>query len=437
MDIMGNVEFTPIWEIYGLKSNPFTVFPLPVVGGNLPIEKAFFGREDEIRRLKNNFRSGESRTLVSGEPGVGKTSFVNCVRSHAVSNRFFTNFKEIDVQPGWKKEQFIINSLVAIHTTINLLGLNDKLATISKKLEALFTIVNSVDNSFSVSLAGTGLGYGSSQTISRPEMSETYLNQLFAETITELVNAGYTGVILHYNNLSVNESEGFSEREIETLFNSIRDVLLTEKVHFVFVSDLNVPQVLEGQPRVASVMTGAPILLDPMSFEEVKKIIHTRFDLLREEKLRFTSPVSDDAVKLLYDLYEGNIRYILNSLCEGLMALHSEDTPLTMSEENLGTILHKIAEKRFLAKLTGREKDVLLAMLEGVEGTNKSMAEKTGLKNQNISTYLKKLQGRGCIYLHHVKGTSKYYRVSEYTKWLLLPVSKNQGKRKGSLAEWL
>ena len=424
---MVNGSFTPIWEIYGLRSNPFTVFPLSVYGGTLPIEKAFFGREDEIKRLMSYIMSGNSRSIVCGEPGVGKTSFVNYVRSNAMfQGKFFTNFKEIDVQPDWSKEEFLINSLVAIQTTIKLLDLTSKLGDTARKLEALLTLIDSNDRSFSISVAGTGVGGSSTRTISQPQLTETYLAQLFSETVKGILYAGYKGLILHYNNLSVNESEGFSERKIEIFFNNIRDILLTEDTHFIFVTDLNVPSVIESQPRVASTLSGAPILIDPLSKQKTAKVIHKRFEILADKKLAFTPPVDDDAIGVLYDLYDGNIRYVLNSLSEALISVSAEEAPITLSARKTVSLLRGIAQKRILDNLTNRERQVLMAMLSEPESTNKGLTDKLGLQNQNVSTYLKKLFNRGCIYLHHTRSTSKYYRVTEYAKWLLLPPVKTE-----------
>ena len=220
------------------------------------------------------------------------------------------------------------------------------------------------------------------------------------------------------------------------LFNSIRDILLTENTHFIFVTDLNVPTVLESQPRVASILNGAPILIDPLSKRETTTIIHKRFEILKDKQLAFTSPVSDDAIGVLYDLYQGNIRYVLNSLSEALISMSAEEAPVTLSAQKVVLLLRGIAEKRILDKLTNREKEVLLAMLSEPETTNKSIASKLDLQNQNVSTYLKKLMMRGCIYLHHTSATSKYYRVTEYAKWLLLPQIDIENK-KGPLTKWI
>ena len=78
-----DIDFSDIWELYGLKENPFSTNPLLVLGGVIPIT-CFLGREKELERITKQFRSkGGSRTLIIGDFGVGKTSFVNFARYKA------------------------------------------------------------------------------------------------------------------------------------------------------------------------------------------------------------------------------------------------------------------------------------------------------------------------------------------------------------------
>ena len=70
----------------------------PYIGSEITYvnESYFVGRENDITRLQNLIGdSGGSRVLVSGDVGVGKTTFVNYVRSMAPSNSFFTSLREI------------------------------------------------------------------------------------------------------------------------------------------------------------------------------------------------------------------------------------------------------------------------------------------------------------------------------------------------------
>ncbi|NOQ55355.1 MAG: hypothetical protein GQ477_00965 [Nanohaloarchaea archaeon] len=69
-----------IWELYGVKENPFSTSPILVLGGSLPID-CFVGRTKNINRLGKLFASkGGSRTLVFGDVGVGKNDLCQCCK---------------------------------------------------------------------------------------------------------------------------------------------------------------------------------------------------------------------------------------------------------------------------------------------------------------------------------------------------------------------
>ena len=87
-----------LWSMYGLKGNPFSPDPLPTFGGEISI-KNFFGRQKETKQANNIIlNNSQSRILVNGEIGIGKTTFVNHIRSLAFEKKFLTTIAEIGIQ---------------------------------------------------------------------------------------------------------------------------------------------------------------------------------------------------------------------------------------------------------------------------------------------------------------------------------------------------
>ncbi len=65
------------WYEFGLRKDPYDTQPL-VEGGDLPIDKAFIGREIEKENLYGLFKSSDRLCLtICGDVGVGKTSLAN------------------------------------------------------------------------------------------------------------------------------------------------------------------------------------------------------------------------------------------------------------------------------------------------------------------------------------------------------------------------
>ena len=129
-----------VWELYGIRENPFSTSPILVIGGSIPID-SFVGRNDQIRKLSRIIASkGGSRTFVYGDIGIGKTSFVNVVRNSAFEKGYFTHFKEITTQDKWIPDEFILNTLSAIYSTLKLIKEKPISDSTYKKLESLFEI---------------------------------------------------------------------------------------------------------------------------------------------------------------------------------------------------------------------------------------------------------------------------------------------------------
>jgi Cdc6-like AAA superfamily ATPase len=260
-----------VWEFYGLKENPFSISPLLVQGGVIPVE-SFVGRDDQLKRLGRTFGSpGGSRTVVYGEVGVGKTSFVNVARRKAFEKGFFTPFVEIAVLDDWDAQKLILNTLSSIYSTLRLMNDRPISENTYKKLESL-TEIAIEEKSVGVSLGGWGGNYGVQRKVPQQIPINTLI-QFFKEIIEDLKGRTKKDVIIHYNNLELMSEEG-----ARNLFSNLRDFLQTANVHFVFVGNASVNSIIQSLPRVSSIFSDTPIHIENLSLEEIKEILRRRVD---------------------------------------------------------------------------------------------------------------------------------------------------------------
>ena len=410
-------DYVTTWEVYGLKTDPFSTSPILVKGG-LISPKSFIGREDEIRRLEKIFRSsGGSRSIVCGMQGVGKTTLVNMARINALGNQFFTPYQEIKIDFEWGINDFIINSMAAIYSTlIKIPEPSSELSEIRDKLKILFDTYEKRDASYSISTPFGGGGFGGSTTIHNAQINTTWLMETFQELTNSLAESGFREVVLHYNNLDTFDEE---EVKMKKLFNRIRDFIQTPKVHFIFVGSPTTSSIIHAIPRVSNIITDTPIHLEPLTLTNVKKLIRARIKSSEIKGVNAFDPVSDEAIEILYELHNGNIRAILNSLSTALREV-TEEKPVYLTKDVLCKVLYTTAQRRFSRKITPTMQKVLMEMLMQKESTNKSLVVKLGKQSQNISKYLKILKENQCITLLRTDGREKFYAVAEWVKWLLL-----------------
>ncbi len=407
-------EFNSLWELYGLKTNPFSTSPLLVKGGLIPIE-SFSGRKEELARLLKIFRSdGGSRTLVCGDVGVGKTSLVNVARFQANNGGFFTPFKEIGVQEDWDSDKFIVNTLYAIYATIKLISERPIQNETYEKLKNLVEL-NNIETKTGIGLNVGIVGANLTQNSKSPSItSNIALFDFFQEVVKEIKKKTGKDIIIHYNNLEL-----LKEKSIRRIFEDLRDFFQTDFVHFVFVGNLTVHSIFQSMPRFSSIINDTPILLNELTFEEIDLIITTRLEKLQILHLKYVTPFTKDALRVLFDLYSGNIRNILNSLQTAVVEA-TKERAVKLDKNSIAIILKEIVKKRYLGELQPKPKELLMEAVKYNEITNKRLSELTQIQRSNVSTYTKLLESRGCIYVRRKDGKDKYWSVEPKIKWLLL-----------------
>lgn len=424
-------DFSSIWELYGFKTNPFSTSPLLVKGGLIPIE-SFSGRKEELTRLLKMFSSdGGSRTLVCGDIGVGKTTLVNVARAQINKKGFFTPFKEIGVRQNWGADEFAINTLYAIYATLKLLGGEKPVSEeMFNKLKNLLEMNNVAVTSGGLSIAGFGANV-SKENVKPVVLPNLALTDLFEEIVAEIKTKTKKDIIIHYNNL-----ERLPEKAIRKIFEDLRDFFQTPNVHFVFVGNLTVHGIFQSMPRFSSIVSDTPVIIDVLSFEEIKQILKVRFEKLRiNPELGIVIPFKEDALNIIYELYSGNIRHVLNSLQTAILE-STKERAMVLDKNSISIILRQIAEKRYLGKLQKRPRDVLTAAIKHNEVTNKQLASETKIARSNVSTYVGQLEENGCIYLRRRDGKDKYWSVEPKLKWILLKAPEPTDLKQRSLSEY-
>lgn len=413
MSLECNEVLNNIWEIYGVKQDPFTTSPIMTRGGNLSIE-CFVGRTDNVNRLGKTIGSkGGSRTLVYGDTGVGKTTFVNVVRAHAIEKGYFTPFKEIAVQSDWTADDFILNTLAGIYTNLKLVQTPIITEETFKKLNSL---LDGIKNKGAVSVIVSGEASYNTQRVGA-EYTTVGLHEFFRTVIREIIEKTGNDIIIHYNNLEL-----MPDNKLRKLFENLRDFFQTPSIHFIFVGNLTVHACFQSMPRFSSTLTDTPIHIETLTIDEIELIIKKRFEYLRiRPELNYLIPYNRGCLNALFELWGGNIRYILNSLSTAVREITTEK-PVILDEDSLAVTLQDVLEKRYLKGLTTKAREVLLEAAKHEEITNKALAENLKMPPSNVSTYVKDLQESGCMYLRRKNGKDKFWSVESKVKWSLLTV---------------
>jgi hypothetical protein len=267
------------------------------------------------------------------------------------------------------------------------------------------------------------IDFNSQETLMRLNFEK--LKEIFRETIKEIKNPRYKGVILHYDNLdNIEESTA-----IEKLFGEIRDILLTSSVCFFFVGNNFLPLEIGNNTRIRQIFYGSPIEIKKLNFKEVYAILKKRVTCLKmNNDMDAICPHTEGVLKTLFELHEGNMRDTLKSLSTCVMEFSSSNIPIIIDDIKVRNILLNKIEKDYLKKLTNVEQQLLEKMLMYNKPiTPSGLADISDQNVQNISSkYLPKLREKFAIFFVGKEGRSVYYQVAPEIRWLSLREHKNK-----------
>ena len=424
------------WQQFGLKKSPYDTLPL-VEGGDLPIEKAFVGREQEKEFLNGLFESENHLCLtICGDVGVGKTSLANFhkfIWKHNKQKLLFSFRREIEACGDLlNKKNFLIEIIGSVLREIKLLQpdlLKDELLT---KLNQIVDISQTIAISGGVSVLGSGLDFGKDKTTIQPiQLSTTILEEYFVSLVdfikkNEIKGKKYSGLVVHANNFDVVLSNDKEKRQAINFFNEIRDILQLQDVYFLFLGPRNLfKDIISTQQRVKSIFYQAPLRINPLSKKEIVMAFEERMKLLQSSDVsKYIKPIEDEVVFRLYDLYQGDIRSIMSAI-RAILNQCSDKLikPLSANESMLLLGEERWDKMKIAIELTEERKIILRYLIEKDKISQKEIAQIFKKAQSNVSGYyFKPLRDAGIIEEKERIGKVPYWGLAaDYIplKWLI------------------
>ena len=439
MTVVGNS-----WRPFGLRADPYFQEALtPDPDADHPIT-LFVGREEELRLLGSQMLGAtSSRAVVQGPYGVGKTSFVNRLKTLVAEHGVLTHAEPVRVAGDMTVNGFaaeVLRALTQVRASQAFQGAGPaapaaeagpesaEAAAFWRRLGRLLEGEDVVGGGVSVAGVGASLTRGRIAA----ERRDVSLYPELAQAVASLAGAPTPGatrqgetrqgaprrgaargrVLIHVNNFE-NLTRADTARAA-ALVQDLRDYFLIPHSHWVFVgaADLEV-EVFRASEAVSGIV---PLVADlpPLAAEEVAALLARRYERLRVG-LRFVPPVAPDAVGALYRRYAGDLRNFLRLLSNAV-----QRTPIAGRPEPLAApaVVQTMAGpyRRVLAKQLG---DVDLAHLAAVaEGAAPGLrvraadlAARTGLAKGSVTELLARLEAKGALRYDATEGRNTYYRL--------------------------
>ena len=418
-----------IWSRYGLKCSPFDTRPLSLEQNDLPITKAYVGRDENSREnilLTNILCSpGGCRFVVEGDVGVGKTSFVNYHRQlweKEAIDKILTTEREISVYSTWTVKDFLLNILSAVLDKLKKIPVAQdhlKKDEVLKEIVLLSKVYRGKTRGYGVNAFNFGFSTEKNENVNIPPIPEVQLMNYFHYLVEKVKEFGFVGLFLHLDNLELIKNY-YEITQVQTLFENLRDALQTPNVYFAFVSYKGFFQeVIAPRERLRSVFFGRPIHIPPLKRLEVVEAITKRYELLKDStSSTFVPPFENNFIGYLYDSYRGKMRFIMEA-ASTLVPFLKKDSPKTLSTNEARLKLKEILYEEIMDKVTPQEWEILKVAVKSEYFTNKDIVTQLKISAPNVTRTLKKLIEKQLISQVHKESKYVYYQVFEDIRIIL------------------
>jgi hypothetical protein len=381
--------------------------------------------------------------IVSGEPGVGKTSFLN-VQQYRMENRLnpigpqvMANRERCTIRPDDSTWDIAQRALYALSKSVE-----HYCAYYGKPLpkpveEILDWISGSRQEGININLSVLGSGGGFGRSINIPPISEiTY------EGLGEALNAisilatnlfDLDAVVVCLDNI-----ENLNDDQLYNALISFRDTLFDQPyIWWILVGQSGLGGAISSlDSRVAERIAGEPLELSAVSKQELNEAIDRRVKRFREDE-EGESPLPHSIHNFLYEQSNGELRFVLKH-CEDISIKFVNFVLETVAEHSGGRIDEDIVKRamgEYLAKgqipydsahaliqekvrsefdqLYLRPKDIELLSYIGEEGTIRpKQYEEFGLRSNSdfVQNYLQRLYKQNLLTMRR-EGRATYYSL--------------------------
>ena len=311
-----------MWNLLGFTESPYDTRPLAPVAADMGMLVARTSEATEFLTTLDSRSDGVA--IISGAPGVGKTSFLNVQQyrmAHGLSlygPKVLPAYMLTPINPGddaLDVARRVVQNLVKSierHCDELSLAIPEQTGKIRKWVSAHGA------SGFDIGLQIFGCGGNIARSTEVPALSDATFERLH-EVISALVSEavkelGVDSVIVVLDNI-----ENLENEELQRLLMTFRDTIFTSPdVWWVLIGQSGLGSLVrELDPRIADRMEGVGLELKPISVDDLHKAVELRVQKF-SNRGGGQAPIPRSVHKLLYDASNKEIRFAFkyaNTIC--------------------------------------------------------------------------------------------------------------------------
>lgn len=429
---MADLKLGSPWAPYGLRDDPFFQQPLqPTADDEAPRPiKLFVGRDAELALVANQILgSSNSRALLEGDAGVGKTSFVSRLKTELAKHGVLMHADPVRVTPGMSAQQFVaevLKVLLQIWATVSVAEASDTFRKAGRAIkreaavdaESAFwrrvgRLIQGEDSTATgVTIAVVG---AQRQRVRIPaEIGEISLFDELARAVAYLTHNGERKVLIHVNNLENLSLEAAAQAA--NLVQQVRDCFLVDYSHWLFVGTTGIGEhVFRASEQVSGIIPFA-VPLEPLAPDQVAELLARRYRHLRTG-IRLTEPVAPRDGAALYRRYRGQLRAFLSLLSNAVQrhAAFAPGLPLSV-QDVVSTMAPTFHVEKLVKRIGAADAGALAKVLAGKSFDGEfrvtDLASVTGSTQAGASKLVQRLLAANVIRQSRTQGKSVYYQLA-------------------------
>lgn len=342
-----------LWSRYGLGRTPFFQEPLDLDVPTADLNRLFVGRTtDRVAVLDQLTYDEQTRVVLVGDPGVGKTTLMNRVLADlraGTADRpewLVPELGPINLPGASSLADFsieVLRQLLDLRRQHHAAGANGGVARAARGVRAVGrrtrqavvpgtgiwdVVTRTVDGltTYSPQVAG----FGVSTQVTPASVSAGQWTPIVRAALEALVVETGRDLVIAVNNAE-NLARPMVDRARDVLIDA-RQMLMVPRVHWLFVGTPDFfQQVIAPERRLAGIMQHA-VVLDPLSPADVAEVLAVRYEVLRVPGRELIPPVDLASAAELAGLFVGDLRELLRSLEAAVLAL-AHRGPITMGTD--------------------------------------------------------------------------------------------------------
>jgi len=416
-----------IWKHLGFNRDIFFIEPLHPNSEDMEL---FVGREEDSQKyLIDSLSSARALKIVTGEVGVGKTTFVNACQyfSYKQYTPWTFPFQLPSILPCFEKIQLreTDNIEVIIQNTITSLCQSivkhckttgqEPPKVVKDILSYFLDLFTSSSGGYNlgISILGTGAEFGKNQGNKTPNILRNA-----RERLVELVDIVRNDFKLDGVFIFVNNTEILSKSKLIHFFNEARDELLDiNGIYWTFIGGKGLGSVIETEAkRVADYLSGTELYLSPLSYNDTQQIINVRVENFRE-KDNVRCPITDDTVATIHNLSLKEARETLRICGEIVKRVITLNPSLSIIPWNhaMAAFIQYANEKSRDIHLSDANKKLLKAIFLKDSCRPKDYAEYGYKSSQAFNMALKSLISKRMLSVELKEGRARIYKMTGMT----------------------